>query len=97
MIITSAAPEEQADSSQNIQNICTLNGSKSALYKNWFGVRWVKEAAQQILASLDFAVQRLIVSNANHETNIQQNFSLSQEFTEVEKKTNLKPFLWGLA
>lgn len=36
-----------------------LNGSKSALYKNWFGVRWVKEAVQKILAALDFAFQRL--------------------------------------
>lgn len=54
-----------------------VNGSKSAFYKKWLGVRWVKEAEQQIPAALDFALQRLFVSNANNENNTQQDFSLS--------------------
>lgn len=40
------------------------------LYKIWFRVGWVKESAQLILAALDFALQRLFVTNGNNENNI---------------------------
>lgn len=67
IIIASAASKEQ----KIIKKYSSyLYVNVSVRYKIWFRVGWVKESVQLIVAALDFARQRLFVTNGNNENNI---------------------------